>query len=784
MAAPVTVLGPGSSAHRGGDVADEEAAHARAREEAEPPTPALVSVGQLGARRKRLCTWDSWARVGATGEAGRHRRAKASQMLRGSLLAGCALLGLLGALQVEQVRSPVAARSALMSASFPGGTLFGGPANWGRFLAAGGIVNPVGFSSPALSSPPPAAVPAIRRLVQAVGPVVEPEVALPGAGAAAAQEMAPGSATSQPAANFGSSDSSQLWPSAQQLNAAISSAGGAGSMPSGPALEGMPTSLVRAASRVSAERNALLPAMPLQVQQETAQPVALQLAPSALPEWGAAPAVHVWGTVPAAQGQKKVQRTLRLPSVDAQLVTPTFNCLGGGGAAEAAYCKKLGHDAQLSSQLQGITLRFKRAGPSGPLGFRTLSDDEYRAATNGKTRGQTPEFYGDFAAAATPEQHYAVELSPPRNPVWVAAAQPMAAVSRPVVAAVPRLPSVGLQSDAPTVVTPQAAVSIPPLTRAMMPPYPRLSLPMVSVPSSPRVYAPGSSPYAYPPYGYAYPPYGYGGYPVAPAVPRQVMVAPPPPAPVVVIRTTKEVPGKLPERFDRKVEEAEDKIAQEKQDQEDEYTKVFNRIKDIDRDFEKYTQRLPDPPPPTYDPKPLEDTEKELDKIKEIEEAEPLPPPPPPPLPPPPPSPPPVYFMPPPPPRPPPRPPSLPPPRPPPKKQAPAPKKPFTGHFPDPVPVRPFESFACLVLFVFVCVCVVLPRDFCFEARECAGLGMFSIYRFPSAPPHPFAQGHLRARVASFLKLHFAPIWKRLPDPPLPLSSRRQRLEGAWTLTP
>jgi hypothetical protein len=46
----------------------------------------------------------------------------------------------------------------------------------------------------------------------------------------------------------------------------------------------------------------------------------------------------------------------------------------------------------------------------------------------------------------------------------------------------------------------------------------------------------------------------------------------------VVIRTTQEVPGKLPERFDRKVEEAEDKIAQEKQDQEDEYKKVFNRI--------------------------------------------------------------------------------------------------------------------------------------------------------------------------------------------------------------
>ena len=58
-AAPVTVLGPGSSAHRGGDVADEEAAHARAREEAEPPTPALVSVGQLGARRQRLCLWET-----------------------------------------------------------------------------------------------------------------------------------------------------------------------------------------------------------------------------------------------------------------------------------------------------------------------------------------------------------------------------------------------------------------------------------------------------------------------------------------------------------------------------------------------------------------------------------------------------------------------------------------------------------------------------------------------------------------------------------------------------
>ena len=42
--------------------------------------------------------------------------------------------------------------------------------------------------------------------------------------------------------------------------------------------------------------------------------------------------------------------------------------------------------------------------------------------------------------------------------------------------------------------------------------------------------------------------------------------------PVVVIRTTKEVPGKLPRKFDKEVEAAEAKIDAEKEDQEDEYT--------------------------------------------------------------------------------------------------------------------------------------------------------------------------------------------------------------------
>ena len=59
------------------------------------------------------------------------------------LLAGCALLGLLGVHQMQA--GPAAGRSAL---NFPVGTLFGGPANWGRFLAAGGIVDQWGPRRP------------------------------------------------------------------------------------------------------------------------------------------------------------------------------------------------------------------------------------------------------------------------------------------------------------------------------------------------------------------------------------------------------------------------------------------------------------------------------------------------------------------------------------------------------------------------------------------------------------------------------------------------------------
>jgi len=106
------------------------------------------------------------------------------------LLAGCALLGLLGVHQMQA--GPAAGRSAL---NFPVGTLFGGPANWGRFLAAGGIVDPVGSSSPA--------APAATAGMPVARPVA---LRLP---AFAAAPAAPAPILASPPANFGSTDSSR-----------------------------------------------------------------------------------------------------------------------------------------------------------------------------------------------------------------------------------------------------------------------------------------------------------------------------------------------------------------------------------------------------------------------------------------------------------------------------------------------------------------------------------------------------------------------------------------------
>ena len=201
---------PDKVGHRDGDVADEEAAHARAREEA----PGLGTAAARGGDGR-----GPRGSSGAVERADRRHHPRAAQLLRGSLLAGCALLGLLGVHQMQA--GPAAGRSAL---NFPVGTLFGGPANWGRFLAAGGIVDPVGSSSPAAPAATagmPVARPVVLRLA-----------------AFAAAPAAPAPMLASPPANFGSTDSSQLWPSEQQLGAAIAAASGSGGVT-------MPASLMR-----------------------------------------------------------------------------------------------------------------------------------------------------------------------------------------------------------------------------------------------------------------------------------------------------------------------------------------------------------------------------------------------------------------------------------------------------------------------------------------------------------------------------------------------------------
>ena len=163
--------------------------------------------------------------LGAPGLAGQRRTVV---LFRGAVLAllSCSLLAAACLVALGPQQAPL----SLMSSSFPGGTLFGGPANWDRFLAAGGMVAPASSGgSPAPGSP-------VERLQAAVPRLAPRRAAMP---------AAPGSFAT---VNYGSPDASQLWPSAQQLASAIYAAGGS-AQPSAPPLQfsGLPAPLVQAA---------------------------------------------------------------------------------------------------------------------------------------------------------------------------------------------------------------------------------------------------------------------------------------------------------------------------------------------------------------------------------------------------------------------------------------------------------------------------------------------------------------------------------------------------------
>ena len=252
-------------------------------------------------------------------------RRRGAVTLRRAVLAGCAVMAIAAVAALAQEPAPGSTRTALLSASFPGGTLFGGPANWGRFLAAGGMVVPAGAGGGA-----PVSGSRVVRLQRSTAP----ELAVPSNAAVLGLLRAP--------ANYGSQDASQLWPSTQQLTAAIAAGGGAGSViaaPPAPALSpwpaslsGLPASLLQGA-RVSATRGSA-PWDPIGTQERAvegggaiAEPAVPQVLPAAPLQMAPPPPLSVWGILPQAQ----VTQQVTLPRVEAHAVRAKYDCLGGGG---------------------------------------------------------------------------------------------------------------------------------------------------------------------------------------------------------------------------------------------------------------------------------------------------------------------------------------------------------------------------------------------------------------------------------------------------------------------
>ena len=495
---------------------------------------------------------------------------------RAAVLVSCTVLALvaLGAVRDAGGARPRSRRggSALLSASFSGGGLPSGSSNWDRFLAAGGMVAPAVMPPVAGSAEPVAKLPARW---EAGAPHWGGKVPTP----------APLAVAYDPTQVVPGFTSSQLWPSAQQLQRAIFAGGGTGDVlaaatpvaPAGAAPqpvgaefnEGLPGALVRGASRVAAgkatpDRTPWTALHTVEVLPESVQ--------QSVPPVIATPSdLHVRGSV--------------MPTVDAEPAAPTFNCLGGGGRAEAAYCRALGGQQRLQAQLQGLSVQF-RPQHGGRGGAGTANSVASGAGRGAATQQEDEVYSGGVGAGGTPQAvadgGYNKRVSEWRQ---LSRGQPLGlALERegsPALQVQPRtvaddaaqpLTYAEMQANALGAVYDTA----PGLTPTLLPQAPAL-LPAagISVPVAAPLVAYAAPPAAYTgPYLYRYPGVRQPRLQPPPVpIARAVKVsAPRLQPPVVVIRTTKEVPGKLPRKFDKEVEAAEAKIDAEKEDQEDEYT--------------------------------------------------------------------------------------------------------------------------------------------------------------------------------------------------------------------
>jgi hypothetical protein len=478
-------------------------------------------------------------------------RRRGVETMRGAVLLGCSLVALMGVLQLCARSSSGKVRSALLSASFPGGNLLGGPASWEKFLALGGQIAPannvaaIGSQEIRL-----AASPALPQYAQQMVKQTEFPAPLHSTVSTYSRNIETMAPLKE---NIVSTGSSQMWPSSRQLENAISAAGGAGAVhPSDDVstipLAVLPASLVQAASRVSAARGrGRVPWLPIDSQEQTVDGGAA-ISEAAAPDLMQAmpPTMRVWGTLPMPLSQVQVSRMIPSPNANSvgASATRTYNCLGGGGAAEAEFCGALGRQKMLRAQLQGVSFKYQLPADTRGTGGR------------GGGGGAGGSF--KYQPTATNRFVSTNRFVLPLNVGGSSARQ--GDVYRSSVAAGAAVASQAQASDAPQQIQITASRdSIPDVSRAMQPPTPRIYLPLAPAyqysqqpVASPYAAQPVLLPAAYPAYPYPPPTGGPNAY-----VPRIVLPArsagtlvpllsrPSLPPPVVVIRTTKEVSGKV-----------------------------------------------------------------------------------------------------------------------------------------------------------------------------------------------------------------------------------------------